>query len=463
MENEIIVGLDIGTTKIACFIGQRSENKKIKILGWGKTESVGVSRGVVINIEQTAQSIRRAVEMAEEQANVQVCEVYVGIAGQHIKSMQNRGNIMVNRQDDIVTEADVQRLLQDQYKLMLQPGEEIIHVLPQDYIIDGEVLKTTPVGVAGACLEGNFHIITGHAINIRNIYRSVRAAELEVVGLLEKTSHDKGVSGLILEPIASAEAVLDDRDKDAGVVLVDIGGGTTDIAIFHDGVIRHTAVISMGGNVITDDIKEGCSIMRTQAEALKRKYGSCLATANKEDDIIAIPGFRNRAPREISMKTLAGIIEARMTMILEQVFREIQISGYERKLIAGIVITGGGAMIKHAVQLTEFITGIDTRIGTPNEHLSGDAQQELSNPMYATGIGLVIHGIEETEMEQRRLGKIKEPSKEKEPEKNTNEVDTNGVTEDKTTKSTKGKIFGNKTDNFFQEWIGKIFNDDVKE
>ncbi len=444
MDNEIIVGLDIGTTKIACFIGHRAENGRVNILGSGKTESVGVNRGVVVNIELTAQSIKKAVQEASLQANVEVGEVYVGIAGQHIKSMQNRGNIMVNHKDEIITESDVNRLIEDQYRLMLQPGEEIIHVLPQDFIVDGEIINTTPVGVAGACLEGNFHIITGHAANIKNISRSVRSAGLEV-------------KGLVLEPIASAEAVLDNRDKDAGVALVDIGGGTTDIAIFHEGIIRHTAVITMGGNVITDDIKEGCCIMRNQAEALKIKFGSCLASANKEDDVIAIPGIRNKAPREISMKTLAGIIEARMHMILEQVYREIKISGYERKLIGGIVLTGGGAMLKHAVQLTEFITGIDTRIGVPNEHLEGEIPSELNHPMHATGIGLVIHGIRESE---NKNSKTEIPLEEEEQVPQVDPVETKKETTKQ--KKQKEKVFGSKTDSFFQDWIGKLFNDDIK-
>lgn len=436
MDKEIIVGLDIGTTKIACFIGHRAEGGRVKILGHGKTESVGVNRGVVINIELTAQSIQKAVKEAENQAGVEVGEVYVGIAGQHIKSMQNRGNIMINRENNIITKEDLERLISDQKKLMLQPGEEIIHVLPQDFIVDGDVLTTTPVGVAGNCLEGNFHIITGHAVNIKNIYRSVKAAGYDV-------------KDVVLEPIASSEAVLDQRDKDAGVALIDIGGGTTDVAIFHEGIIRHTAVIPMAGNSITEDIKEGCHIVKAQAEALKIKFGSCLATANPEDQIIAIPGIRNKQPREISMKTLAGIIQARMEMILEQTLHEIKISGLANSLIGGIVLTGGGSVIKHAIQLNEFITGIDTRIGTPDEHLTADSVgDELSHPMYATGIGLVIYGIKAEEIET-----IKHPGKEEEPsgKEEYTEKEDNGKT----------KTFGKKTDEFFKQWIGKIFNDDI--
>ena len=435
METEIIVGLDIGTTKIACFIGHRAEGGKIKILGHGKTESVGVNRGVVSNIELTSQSIQKAVKEAEMQSGVEVGEVYVGIAGQHIKSMQNRGNIMIHRENNIITKEDLDRLIDDQHKLMLQPGEEIIHVLSQDFFVDGEVLNTTPIGVAGNCLEGNFHIITGHATNIKNIYWSVKAAGYDV-------------KGVVLEPIASAEAVLDQRDKDAGVALIDIGGGTTDVAIFHDGIIRHTAVIPMAGNSITDDIKNGCHIVRTQAEALKVKFGSCLASANPEDQIIAIPGIRNKQAKEISMKTLAGIIEARMEMILEQTLHEIKISGLSSSLIGGIVLTGGGGVIKHAVQLNEYLTGIDTRIGNPDEHLTTDSVgEELAHPMYATGIGLVIYGIKMSESKKGK-NKVEEISVEKE-----------GNDTDKGPKGT--GTFGPKADAFFKQWIGKIFNDDI--
>ena len=433
---DIIVGLDIGTTKIACFIGQSTEDGRIKILGHGKSESLGVSRGVVVNIELTAQSIQKAVKDAELQSKVEVGEVYVGIAGQHIKSMQNRGNIMIHRENNIITKEDLERLISDQHKLMLQPGEEIIHVLPQDFIIDGDIFTTTPVGVAGNCLEGNFHIVTGHAVNLKNIYRSVKAAGYDV-------------KGVVLEPIASAEAVLDQSDKDAGVALIDIGGGTTDIAIFHEGIIRHTAVIPMAGNSITEDIRGGCHIVKAQAEALKIKFGSCLASANPEDQIIAIPGIRNKQAKEISVKTLAGIIQARMEMILEQAFHEIRISGLADSLIGGIVLTGGGAVVKHAVQLNEYTTGIDTRIGTPDEHLSADSVGEgLNHPMYATGIGLVIHGIQ--------LSKSQNKKKE-ELEPIVDDDDDSGNTDDK------GgiKLIGEKTDKFFKQWIKKVFNDDI--
>jgi cell division protein FtsA len=395
-ENEIIVGLDIGTTKIAVIVGRRDSNGKIEVLGRGKSESIGVMRGSVHNIEKTVESIKNAVSQAEMESNVEIGEVYVGIAGQHIKSLQQRGGIMRSSVDDEVSQADVDLLIENMHKLAMKPGEEIIDVIPQEFIIDNEPGIKQPIGISGNCLEANFHIITGQVMSIKNIYKSVKKANLEV-------------KELILEPLASAEAVLDDKEKEAGVALVDIGGGTTDIAIFQDGIIRHTAVIPLGGNIITEDVKEGCTIIKSQAEALKIKFGSALASENRDEEIVAIPGLRGRPPKEISLRNLSNIIQARMEEILEHVMFEIKNSGYEKKLIAGIVLTGGGAMLKHIVQLCEFMTGMDTRIGYPNEHLSNSSNnEELANPSYSTGIGLVIKGIQKTEKEKKN--KTEEPA-----------------------------------------------------
>jgi cell division protein FtsA len=388
MEREIVVGIDIGTTKIAVFIGTKDEEGKPIILGMGKSESIGVERGVVRNIEQTSISIKKAIEEAEERTGYKIKEVFVGIAGHQIRNIQHRGNIMLEAKGHIIKEADKERLIKDQENLVLQPGEKIIHVVPQSFIIDGEGDITNPIGMPGSCLEGNFNIITGNVNNIENIVRSVEMADCKV-------------RNLILEPIASAEAVVNASEKEAGVCLVDIGGGTTDIAIFHEGILRHTAVIPLAGNVITEDIKEGCSIIKTQAEALKTRFGSCLAASAKEDEIIAIPGFRGRDPREISMKTLAGIIQARMEMIIDQVLFEIKSKKYERKLIAGIVLSGGGAKMRDIVQLTEYLTGIDARVGTPQDHLGGTITEEITHPMHATGIGLILEGIKKLDKESK--------------------------------------------------------------
>ena len=383
----IVVGLDIGTTKIACLVGTKNEHGKIEIISMGKSESLGVSRGIVSNIEKTVQSIKAAVEEAQNRvdADLIIRIVNVGIAGQHIKSLQHRGIYTRSSVENEISQKDVDALIEDMYKLVMQPGEEIIHVLPQEYIVDNETGILDPIGMSGRRLEANFHIITGHINAAMNINKCVQKAGLEV-------------KDIILEPIASADAVLNFEEKEAGVVLVDIGGGTTDVAIFHEGVIRHTAVIPFGGNVITDDIKEGCTILRRHAEALKVKFGSALASESLETEVVCIPGLRGRDAKEITLRNLASIIQARMEEIIEHVYYEIRNSGYEKKLIAGIVVTGGGAQLKHITQLFEFITGMTTRIGLPTEHLaSTNTIDSITSPMYSTGIGLVMKGFEGVE------------------------------------------------------------------
>lgn len=385
-KDEIIVGLDIGTTKIAAIVGRKNDQGKIEILGNAKTESSGVQRGVVTNIDKTVEAINRVVEEASRISGVNITQVYVGIAGQHIRSFQHRGGVMRSSNEDEISRYEVEQLSDSMSKLAIQPGEEIIAVIPQDYIVDQESGIKDPVGMSGINLEANFHIITGQVAAVRNIYKCVAKAGLHV-------------ANIFLEPHASSDAVLSEEEKEAGVVLVDIGGGTTDIAIFQDDRIRHTAVIPFGGNVITKDIKEGCTIIEKQAEALKVKFGSALASENSDDEIVSIPGLRGRAPKEITLKNLANIIQARVEEIIEYVYHEIKSSGYEKKLIAGIVLTGGGSQLKHISQLTEFITGMDTRIGYPNEYLANTVG-ELASPMYSTGVGLVIKGFEDIEKKE---------------------------------------------------------------
>ncbi len=386
--SELVVGLDLGTTKIAAIVGRKNEFGKIEILGVGKSESLGINRGVVVNIEQTVSSIKSAITIAADKAGVDIGEVIVGIAGQHIKSMQHRGMITRKSLDDEVNQKDIDDLIDNMHRLVMSPGEEIIHVIPQEYIIDKESGIKNPIGHAGIRLEGNFHIITGQVAAVKNIFKCVDRAGYKTVDL-----H--------LEPLASADAVLSDEEKEAGVILVDIGGGTTDVAIFHDSIIRHTAVIPFGGNIITEDLKEGCGIIRTQAEQLKVKFGSALAQENQENEIISIPGLRGRKHKEISVNFLARIIQARMQEILEFVLFEIKSSGLEKKLSAGIVITGGGSLLKHLSSLVMLETGMDCRIGTPNEHLAGN-DDELKNPSYATAVGLVMKGIEKYERDSKR-------------------------------------------------------------
>lgn len=381
---DIAVGLDIGTTKIVALIGRKNEFGKLEIVGMGKARSLGVQRGVVTNIVKTIESIKEAVEEAEAQSGMNVSQVVVGIAGQHIRSTQHSDYINRSNPDAVIEDRDLQELIDNVHNLVMLPGEEIIHVLPQEYKIDGQPDIREPKGMYGSRLEANFHIVVGQISSIKNIGRCVRSSELEI-------------SDITLEPLASAEAVLSQEEKEAGVVLVDIGGGTTDVAIFKDGIIRHTAVIPFGGNVITEDIKEGCAIIEKQAELLKIKFGSAWPGENKENEIVSIPGLRGREPKEISMKMLSKIINARVVEIIEQVYLEIKNYGHgenKKKLIAGIVLTGGGSQLKHIKQLVEFVTGMDTRIGFPNEHLASQSSDELSAPLYATAVGLILKGLE---------------------------------------------------------------------
>ena len=384
MKNEnIAVGLDIGTTKIVAMIGRKNEYGKLEILGVGKSKSLGVHRGVVNNITQTIQSIQTAVAEAEENSGYMIKDVVVGIAGQHIRSIQHSDYISRSNPEEVICGKDIEQLINQVHKLAMLPGEEIIHVLPQEFKIDGQSEIKEPIGMYGGRLESSFHVVVGHAASIRNVGRCIQSAGIEL-------------SGLTLEPLASSDAVLSQEEKEAGVALIDIGGGTTDLAIFKDGIIRHTAVIPFGGNVITDDIKEGCSIIEKQAELLKVKFGSAWPGENKDNEIVSIPGLRGREPKEISLKNLSKIIHARVVEIVEQVYAEIKLYGHEdpkKKLIAGIVLTGGGAQLQHIKQLVEYITGMDTRIGYPNEHLAGDSDEELSSPLYATAVGLVMNSI----------------------------------------------------------------------
>ncbi|MBP6000783.1 MAG: cell division protein FtsA [Flavobacterium sp.] len=382
-KDNIAVGLDIGTTKIVAMIGKKNEYGKLEILGVGKSKSLGVHRGVVNNITQTIQSIQQAVAEAENDSGYKINDVVVGIAGQHIRSIQHSDYISRPKAEEVIGDADIDTLIGQVHKLAMLPGEEIIHVLPQEFKIDGQAEIKEPIGMYGGRLESSFHVVVGQAASIRNLGRCVKSAGLEL-------------SGLTLEPLASADAVLSQEEKEAGVALIDIGGGTTDLAIFKDGIIRHTAVIPFGGNVITEDIKEGCSIIEKQAELLKTRFGSAWPGENKDNEIVSIPGLRGREPKEISLKNLSKIIHARVVEIIEQVYAEIKLYGHEdpkKKLIAGIVLTGGGAQLQHIKQLVEYITGMDTRIGYPNEHLAGDSIEELSSPLYATAVGLVMNSI----------------------------------------------------------------------
>ena len=388
-QEQIIVGLDIGTTKICAIVGRKNEFGKLEVLGMGKAVSDGVIRGIVTNIDKTVSAIELAVREAEEMAGINIGVVNVGIAGQHIKSSTHHGTITRDSKDGEINIEDVKRLTNDMHRIVIPPGSEIIHVMPQDYIVDYEDGIIDPVGMSGVRLEADFHVITAQTNAINNVNKCVRRAGLEI-------------DNLILEPLASSLSVLGEEEKEAGICLVDIGGGTTDIAVFQDNLIRHTAVIPFGGNILTSDIKQGCNILQHQAELLKTKFGKAIAETAEQNQIVSIPGLRNRPPKEISVRNLAHIIEARMSEIIELVHAEIITSGYESKLAGGIVITGGGSQLQSLKQLFEYMTGMDVRIGHPNEHLGKCKIEVVKSPMYATTVGLVLSGFRALDERENR-------------------------------------------------------------
>ncbi len=378
-DGRIIAAIDIGTTKIVAIIGAVSAEGKVKVLGMGKSSSLGVKRGVVINIEEAASSIQIAVEQAEEESGHKFSDVYVGIAGQHIKSMKNRHSKYIQSKDSEIKQSDISELLDDMHNIALDAGEEIIHVIPQSYTVDNESGVKQPVGMFGKRLEANFHIVVGEIAPAKHIYKCIERAGLEV-------------NKMILEPLASSAAVLSDDEKEIGVAMVDIGGGTTDLAIYYDGILRHTAVIALGGDVITKDIKDACQILQRQAEQLKVQFGTALGEAAPED-IVSVKGISGREPKKISIKFLSKVIQARMEEIIDHVVFEIENSGFADKLGAGVTITGGGALLKHLRQLTSYKTSMDVNVGYPSRILSSE-NQEINLPMFSTAIGLLLSGFQ---------------------------------------------------------------------
>ncbi len=390
-EQPIIVGLDIGTTKVVAIAGRKNEFGKVEILGFGRADSAGVSHGVVMNIEQCIRSIEQAMERCLlSNPNLQLKEVYVGIAGQHIKSLQTRGDRVRANSEIEINKEDIEMLVRDQNKTYIPAGDQIIDIVPQDFTVDNTPDVIDPIGMSGVKIGANFHIITGDRNAIRNIKRCVDKSGL--------TTRD-----LVLQPLASAAAVMNDEDLEAGVAIVDIGGGTTDMAVFYDGILKHTAVIPYAGVNITNDIRNGLGVLRAQAEQMKVQFGTALADEANANAYITIPGLRGLPPKEISVKNLAHIIQARMQEILDYVMYHLKQIDMDKRLCGGIILTGGGAQLKHITQLTEFVTGMGARIGYPNEHLAGGHTETLMNPMYSTCIGLILRGYHDFESGKMRF------------------------------------------------------------
>jgi cell division protein FtsA len=373
--------IDIGTTKIVALVGYVNERNEITVLGRGVTPSMGVSRGEVINIENTVVSIKSAVKLAEEEAGFFCKKVVVGIAGKHIRTLQNRGGINRENPEKEITESEIEILLQENRHVCIEADEEIIHAIPQTYIIDNEHEVTNPLGMRGRRIEANFHIVVGKGTAIKYIRAAIQRSGLEV-------------SELLLEPLASAKSTLTEEEKRLGVAILDIGGGTTDVAIFHNNVVQFTEVIPFGGNAITHDISLECNILEEYAEKIKVEYGCAIQDAAKDNEIVSIPAAPGRAPREISFKTLSGIIQARMEEILDAALFVIKTSGYGKYLGQGIVITGGGSQMQHLTQLINFKIKKDAKIGTPIHNINYSNQREFNNPIYATGVGLLMRAAE---------------------------------------------------------------------
>jgi cell division protein FtsA len=383
-KNNITVGLDIGTTKICALVASVDENtKNLKILGIGISESEGLNRGVVVNIEKTTKAIRSVIEQAEQQSGVKISEVTIGIAGDHIESTLSRGIITISSPTSEISQADVDRLLDESRKINISADRRILHVIPQDFVIDGQDGIIDPIGMSGIRLEANVHIITGLSTAIQNITRCVDRAGLKI-------------KHLVLEPLASARAVLSDEEKEVGVALVDIGGGTTDIAIFCDNIIRHTSVFGVAGNQVTTDLQQGLGITLNNAEKVKREYGHTYLQSILHDEIIMIPGIQGRKPQEISKNLLCQILQPRMQEIFEIVKSEIHHSGYLNRLGAGIVITGGSTLLRGTDELAYEVMGLPVKIGIPSGITYAGLAPEIESPVYATAVGLALWGLNET-------------------------------------------------------------------
>ena len=426
-ERTEVVGLDIGTTKVVAIIGRKNQFGKVEILGYGKATNKGVRSGVVVNLAETVKAINEAIQKAEYNAKIKIKKVVVGIAGQHIRSIQTSEYIMREHPEEMINQKEIDKLIEQVKKIHVEPGEKIIHALPQEFKVDDEGnIPEIPIGMAGTRLEANFHVVVGKVASIQNLVRCVKMADLEVVDIT-------------LEPLASAESVLVEEEREGGTVLIDIGGGTTDIAIFKNNIIRHTAIIPYGGNIITKDLANGISVLERSAEAIKVKYGSAWPAENSDMEVVSIQGLPGRPPVEISLKNIARIIKARVEEIIQMADFEIkryrEISS-DNKLLGGIVLTGGGSELKHLPQLVNLITGMFTRIGRPVQHLAGGTEEELKSPMYATAVGLLLKGLadkknyeyyeyaEENETEEKKVNDIEESkpdtgeiTNEKEPEK----------------------------------------------
>ena len=387
-DRQIIAGLDIGTSKIGVVIGELDDHQRLCILGVGMSPSEGLRQGVVINLDQAVHSIKRAVQEAQLTAGVEIHSVVVGIAGDHIRSINSRGVVAVSRSDREIVDSDVDRVIDAARAIALPIDREVLHVIPQEFIVDNQGGIKNPVGISGVRLEAEVHIVTGAVTSAQNIIRSVDKAGLHV-------------SALVLEPLASSYAVLDENEKELGTALIDLGGGTTDIALFFEGAIRNTTVIGLGGQNVTNDIALGLRTPVEQAEQIKRKFGSTLSNGQRSQEVFMVPGLGGRQPREVSRDLLTAIIQPRMEEIFSLVAKEIKRSEFGSRLGAGVVITGGGAMLEGCVELAERIFGMPVKLGVPQGFVG--LAESAASPVFSTGVGLVQYGIDHYDDEEKHI------------------------------------------------------------
>jgi cell division protein FtsA len=391
---KLVVGLDIGTSKIAAIVAEIVPEGGFEIIGMGNCPAKGLKKGVVVNIETTVNAIQRALEEAELMADCKIRDVYTGIAGSHIKSFNSQG--MVAIKDKEVGQQDIDRVIETAKAVQIPNDQQILHILNQEFIIDGQEDVREPLGMSGVRLEVKVHIVTGAVSAAQNIIKCVRRCGLEV-------------SDLILQPLASAMAVVSEDEKDLGVALVDVGGGTTDLAIFTHGAIRHTAVIPIAGDQITNDIAMALRTPTKDAEDLKQRYGCALSQLADPQQMIEVPGIGERGPRELSRKTLAEVIEPRVEELYSLVQAELRRSGYEELLSSGIVITGGSSMMQGMVELGEEIFHMPVRVGVP--HYTGALAEVVKHPRYSTGVGLLVAGMQQhrsRELAQMHIGSFQQ-------------------------------------------------------
>jgi cell division protein FtsA len=380
-DEQIFVGLDIGTTKIAAVIARLDEYNMLNIAGVGTSPSYGLRRGTVINIEKTVQSIKKANEQAQLMAGTHINRVYAGIAGDHIRSINSKGVIAVSGKDRIITQNDIDRVVDAAKAIALPMDREIIHILPQEFIVDEQDGIKNPLGMAGTRLECEVHIVTAATASVQNIINCVRQAGYSV-------------DEMVLEPYASSLAVLDEDELDLGVAIMDIGGGTSDLAVFFDGSIRYTSVIGLGGQHVTNDISHGLRTPMEQAEEIKMKYGCASQDMIDQEELIMVPGIHGRAQREIARSVLSAIIEPRMEEIFSMALRELEKSDVYNSLGAGVVLTGGASLLPGTVELAEKVLGLPVKIGTPT--VSGGLVDTIKSPIYATAVGLIHYAIKST-------------------------------------------------------------------